>query len=85
MRKSPNRSTVTRNAGEPLAAATLHKIEAARRRLFRASSVLTCLATAVDGDMEFDVADVAVVVRDIIDSSIDALDSVRLRSAGVRD
>jgi hypothetical protein len=54
------------------------KINVTRRRLQRASAVLSCLAVASDESAEFDVSDVAVAVRDIVDHAVDALEPMTL-------
>lgn len=54
------------------------KINVTRRRLQRASAVLSCLAVAADEGAEIDVSDVAIAVRDIVDHAVDALEPITL-------
>ena len=53
--------------------------ERARRRLQKASAVLVCLELAADEaeDQQLDVADVANVVRELVNQATDGLDSVQ--------
>lgn len=54
------------------------RIEAERRRLQRASAVLSALIEAGNADAELDYADVAGVVREQIETALSGLDSVTL-------
>lgn len=73
-----SRSRSKANIGKALPDPIQIKINVTRRRLQRASAVLGCLAIAADEGAEFDVSDVAVAVRDIVDDAVDTLDSTNL-------
>jgi hypothetical protein len=76
-RKSRSKSNIGKALTEPIQI----KINVTRRRLQRASGMLSCLAVAADEGAEFDVSDVAIVVRDIVDDAVDTLDSTNLAAA----
>jgi hypothetical protein len=80
-RTSKSRSKA--NIGKALPDPIQIKINVTRRRLQRASAVLSCLAVAADEGTEFDVSDVAIAVRDIVARAVDTLDPTNL-TGGLR-
>jgi hypothetical protein len=81
-RRRRNASTLNRRSALPKA--VRENIEAQRRNLFRANSVLGCAAIAIDADgglsPDVDYVDAMQAARVLISDVIGALDSVKLLS-----